>query len=165
MDFNPPANIFSVASKLNGRLPDHHPNLLIQYLAWGMFNLRVEKEKGKDKPYAIPFLNVGQHDIVKHLLLLLYRFVKLAVQTNGSFTDVPIPLLKLLNDSEVSRMKLCIFHLSKACCRAEKSLETIKKIMNRSFPWKVMRMGKVVGETQMPNYGERFKHFFLTFTF
>ncbi|KAJ3225333.1 regulator of (H+)-ATPase in vacuolar membrane [Clydaea vesicula] len=82
MDFSPPANIFAVASKINGRLPDHHPHLLTQYLLW------------------------GQHDTAKHLLFLLYRFVKLTVDAGGTFTDVPVPLLRLLQEKDLTKISL-----------------------------------------------------------
>ena len=78
MDYQTTSNVFAFASNINGRLPDHHPNLLKQYLIWGL------------------------HDLVKHLLFLLYRFVRLTIESEGTFTDVPVPLLRLLQEKENS---------------------------------------------------------------
>ncbi|KAI8924606.1 RAVE protein 1 C terminal-domain-containing protein [Entophlyctis helioformis] len=86
-----PASIFGTASDLNGRLPDHHPQLLIHYLLW------------------------GRYDVVKYNLSLLHRYASLIVGAATSSTssstgtipdpassqivlDAPIPLWKLFGN-------------------------------------------------------------------
>lgn len=33
--------LFTISDEANGRLPDHHPVLLIQYLIWGMYFITI----------------------------------------------------------------------------------------------------------------------------
>ncbi|KAI8800094.1 RAVE protein 1 C terminal-domain-containing protein, partial [Cladochytrium replicatum] len=68
------SNIFDVATKLNGRLPDHHPKMLINLLLWGKF------------------------ETVEYILSLLTKFVKLMVENGRKIHDVPIPIWKLLKE-------------------------------------------------------------------
>ncbi|OAJ38977.1 hypothetical protein BDEG_22865 [Batrachochytrium dendrobatidis JEL423] len=72
----PPLNMFKATSALNGRFPDHHPKLLIQYLMW------------------------GQYDNVKYILSMLHRFSKLCIDAGRPVPDVPIPLWKLFCDTD-----------------------------------------------------------------
>ncbi|KAJ3055772.1 regulator of (H+)-ATPase in vacuolar membrane [Rhizophlyctis rosea] len=71
--------VFSVADDLNGRLPDHHPQLMIQYLLWGKF------------------------DFVRYALSLLYHFVKLLQDAGREIADPPVPLWKIVADQEAEQ--------------------------------------------------------------
>ncbi|KAJ3091060.1 regulator of (H+)-ATPase in vacuolar membrane [Quaeritorhiza haematococci] len=75
----PPNNIFYLAYKANGRLPDHHPQLLTQYLLW------------------------GKYDLVQYLLSTLYTFVRLMTDARRKVTDTPVPLWKILANEEVTK--------------------------------------------------------------
>ena len=70
-------NIFSLASRKNGRLPDYHPQLLIHYLLWGKF------------------------DLVKYIAYILYKFLKLMLENNESVTEIPMPLWQLMKEQTV----------------------------------------------------------------
>ncbi|KAH6579008.1 hypothetical protein BASA61_010537 [Batrachochytrium salamandrivorans] len=72
----PPINIFTATSELNGRFPDHHPLLLIQYLLW------------------------GQYDNVKYILSMLLGFARLCVKAGRDIPDIPIPLWKFFCDEK-----------------------------------------------------------------
>ncbi|KAI9021913.1 RAVE protein 1 C terminal-domain-containing protein [Hyaloraphidium curvatum] len=72
--------VFQKASKVNGRLPDHHPMLLIQYMLW------------------------GKYDYVKYILGLLYRYVRLMADAKREIKDIPIPLWKLFNSLEIEQV-------------------------------------------------------------
>ncbi|KAI9006205.1 RAVE protein 1 C terminal-domain-containing protein [Gaertneriomyces semiglobifer] len=75
-DATGPQQLFSMVAELNGRLPDHHPQLLLQYLLWGKFAF------------------------VEYSLSLLYHFIKLMVENNVSITWTPLPLWKVFSDNE-----------------------------------------------------------------
>jgi WD40 repeat protein len=67
-----PRHLFETVSKASGRLFDHDPGLLMQYLLW------------------------GKHDLVKYNLSILHRFVKIAQETNTQLHHLPLPLWKLV---------------------------------------------------------------------
>ncbi|KAI8818763.1 RAVE protein 1 C terminal-domain-containing protein [Fimicolochytrium jonesii] len=69
-------HIFTVVDDKNGRLPDHHPHLLMQYLLWGKF------------------------DFVRYSLSLLYHFVKLMSETGKAITETPMPLWKFFAEED-----------------------------------------------------------------
>lgn len=91
-----PSNIFAAASKLSGRLPDYHPQLLLNFLIWGKFLKLIFI-----LPFSNIFLHLGEYSYVKHLLSILYYFVKISVEGGGKFTYLPVPLLRLLNTDKV----------------------------------------------------------------
>ncbi|KAJ3174760.1 regulator of (H+)-ATPase in vacuolar membrane [Geranomyces variabilis] len=76
-DAQVPLHTFSVVDARNGRLPDHHPQLLIQYLLWGKF------------------------DFVRYSLSLLHCFVKLMVDSGRNITETPVPLWRIFADDEI----------------------------------------------------------------
>ncbi|TPX65121.1 hypothetical protein SpCBS45565_g05402 [Spizellomyces sp. 'palustris'] len=71
-----PRHMFSVVDETNGRMPDHHPQLLVQYLLWGKFNL------------------------ARYSLSLLYHFVKRMVESGRVISATPMPLWKIFADDE-----------------------------------------------------------------
>ncbi|KAJ3017210.1 regulator of (H+)-ATPase in vacuolar membrane [Thoreauomyces humboldtii] len=71
-----PQQTFSLVDTKNGRLPDHHPQLLIQYLLW------------------------GKYDFVRYSLSLLHCFVKLMVDGGATITETPVPLWRIFGDDE-----------------------------------------------------------------
>ncbi|RKO89844.1 RAVE protein 1 C terminal-domain-containing protein [Blyttiomyces helicus] len=70
-DESAPFNLFALADDANGRLPDHHPQLLIQYLLWGKF------------------------EFVRYILSLLHKYVRLMGEGNRTVSAVPVPLWKM----------------------------------------------------------------------
>ncbi|KAJ3161107.1 regulator of (H+)-ATPase in vacuolar membrane [Geranomyces michiganensis] len=76
-DLQMPLQTFSVVDAKNGRLPDHHPQLLIQYLLW------------------------GKYDFVRYSLSLLHCFVKLMVDSGRNITETPVPLWRIFADDEI----------------------------------------------------------------
>lgn len=63
--------VFQKASKVNGRLQDHHPMLLIQYLLW------------------------GKYEYVKYILSFVLRYARLMADAKREMRDIPVPLWKL----------------------------------------------------------------------
>jgi hypothetical protein len=77
---NPPKNIFGTAAQLNGRLPDHHPTLINEYLVW------------------------GHYELAKHIFYLIHKFVKIAIDSgSGLVADIPIPFLRLAQGEQISK--------------------------------------------------------------
>ncbi|KAI8586289.1 RAVE protein 1 C terminal-domain-containing protein [Geranomyces variabilis] len=76
-DAQVPLQTFSVVDARNGRLPDHHPQLLIQYLLW------------------------GKYDFVRYSLSLLHCFVKLMADSGRDITETPVPLWRIFADDEI----------------------------------------------------------------
>ncbi|KAJ3285428.1 regulator of (H+)-ATPase in vacuolar membrane, partial [Borealophlyctis nickersoniae] len=66
-----PLSVFTLADDTNGRLPDHHPQLLLQHLISGQFEL------------------------VKYSLSLLYHYIKLLTEAGKLVGDAPVPLWKI----------------------------------------------------------------------
>ncbi|KAJ3321653.1 regulator of (H+)-ATPase in vacuolar membrane, partial [Gonapodya sp. JEL0774] len=69
-------SIFNLATRVHGRLPDHHPMLLVNYLVW------------------------GRYDLTKYSLALVFRYVKLLSEAMHvtSLDHVPMPLWKFFDD-------------------------------------------------------------------
>ncbi len=63
--------ILARASRLNGRVPDHHPHLLIHYMLWGRW------------------------ENAKYVIALLYRYIKLLSEHNLKIKEIPLPLWKI----------------------------------------------------------------------
>ncbi|KAI8913148.1 RAVE protein 1 C terminal-domain-containing protein [Powellomyces hirtus] len=76
-----PQQTFSIVDRKNGRLPDHHPQLLIQYLLW------------------------GKYDFVRYSLSLLHCFVKMMVDAGRTITETPVPLWRIFADDEVKAQR------------------------------------------------------------
>ncbi|KAJ3020012.1 UNVERIFIED_CONTAM: hypothetical protein HDU68_010402 [Siphonaria sp. JEL0065] len=73
---NIPTSLQSVVSKINGRLPDYHPNLLIHYLIW------------------------GKYDFIKFVLSLVHKYIKLMTEAAESrpIRDIPSVLWKFFEN-------------------------------------------------------------------
>eukprot|EP00842_Homolaphlyctis_polyrhiza_P006919 jgi/Hompol1/816/HPOL_005431-RA len=67
--------MLSSASEYNGRLPDHHPKLLMNYLLW------------------------GRYDMVKYNLSMFNRLATLCANTGSPIPEMPIPLWRLLSEN------------------------------------------------------------------
>ncbi|KAI9089649.1 RAVE protein 1 C terminal-domain-containing protein [Phlyctochytrium arcticum] len=72
-----PSHIFSLVDQKNGRMPDHHPQLLVQHLLWGKF------------------------EFVKYSLSLLYHFVKRMVDAGRTIKATPMPLWRIFSEDQV----------------------------------------------------------------
>ena len=75
-DEDVPANVFSTSSHVNGRLQDHNPKLMIQYLLW------------------------GKRDVVQYGLAMLYRFVNYCATFKKPINDIPTPLWKMFYNED-----------------------------------------------------------------
>ena len=79
VDVPVPKNIFNSMLRFNGRLPEYHPRLIVEYLLWGNLCL------------------------AKNTLFTLYRFVRLAVESGKEIleiSDIPVPLLQILEEED-----------------------------------------------------------------
>ncbi|ORY37104.1 WD40 repeat-like protein [Rhizoclosmatium globosum] len=65
-----PTSLHSVVSRINGRLPDYHPNLLVHHLIW------------------------GKYDFIKYIFSLMHKFVKLMTEADRKMREVPAVLWK-----------------------------------------------------------------------
>ncbi|KAI8899669.1 RAVE protein 1 C terminal-domain-containing protein [Globomyces pollinis-pini] len=76
-----PSHLFEISSVQSGRLSDHDPNLLFNYMLW------------------------GKYDLVKYNLSMLHRFTKLSLETSKPFSKIPFPLWKLTSSEESTDTK------------------------------------------------------------
>lgn len=92
--------VFQKASRVNGRLPDHHPMLLIQYLLWGeLYYLAVSGECRGAKSDRRPICRLqGKYDYVKYVLSFVLRFARLMSDSDREMRDIPVPMWKLFGD-------------------------------------------------------------------
>ncbi|KAI8610245.1 RAVE protein 1 C terminal-domain-containing protein [Chytriomyces sp. MP71] len=73
-----PASLHSVVARINGRLPDYHPDLLMHYLIW------------------------SKYDFIKFVLSVVYKFVKLMSENGRWIREIPSAMWKLYAEEDAS---------------------------------------------------------------